>query len=51
MDLHEKQFQLMMRLWREENPGSEPDGSTEERLRIQARMIVDDVARAQSYER
>ena len=48
--LHGQQFQMMVQRWRSDNPGQEPDEKTIDTLRIQAQMIVDDIARSQYLE-
>ncbi|MGB5149402.1 MAG: hypothetical protein WBN99_05330 [Mycobacterium sp.] len=48
--LYDSQFELMLQRWRSENPEQEPDAETVKRLRIQTRMIVDDVDNAQRAE-
>ncbi len=48
--LHDQQFQMMVQRWRSDNPGQEPDEKTIDTLRIQAQMIVDDIARSQYLE-
>lgn len=48
--LYAAQFELMLKRWHEENAGVEPDDETVNRLRIQARMVVDDVDRSQRAE-
>lgn len=48
--LYSAQFELMVTRWREENSGEEPDDVTRERLRTQARMVVDDIDNAQRAE-
>jgi hypothetical protein len=40
----------MVEQWRNDHPGQEPDDKTTDTLRIQARMIIDDVQRSQYLE-
>lgn len=48
--LYDRQFELMAERWRNDNPGQEPDDKIINTLRIQARMIVDDIKRSQYLE-
>ena len=48
--LYDRQLEGMVEQWRNDHPGQEPDGKTTDTLRIQARMIIDDVQRSQHFE-
>ena len=48
--LYDRQFEGMVEQWRNDHPGQEPDDKTTDTLRIQARMIIDDVQRSQYFE-
>lgn len=48
--LHDRQLEAMIERWRTDNPGREPDEKIIGTLRIQARMIVDDIKRTQYVE-
>jgi len=48
--LYDRQFELMAERWRNDNPGQELDDKIIDTLRIQARMIVDDIKRSQYLE-
>lgn len=48
--LYDRQLETMVERWRNDNPGQEPDDKIIGTLRIQARMIVDDIKRSQYLE-
>ncbi len=48
--LYDRQFEIMVERWRSEHLGQEPDYKIIDTLRIQAQMIVDDIARSQYLE-
>lgn len=48
--LYDRQFDTMVERWRTEHPGQEPGETITATLRAQARMIVDDITRAQYLE-